>query len=706
KYVATGAPVAQSFEIGDVSSYTPVSVTFASVTTAGTLTAKTTSGDHSNIATSNIDPNSTANRYWTLSNTGIVFTTYDVTFTFVSGDVDLGSDPLQFVVGAFTGSWSYPTVGTRTATTTQATGVTIFGDFQLGQQFGGTYTSTGAGGNWNSISTWGGGQVPGLNADVVIATGTTVTIDVSTANLRSMTIQTGGILNGGGSFTLSFGADGGTDFDNSGTFTANNVTVRLNKNSQWAGSGTFNVKNIDFNSKTLTLAFSSANTIYLSGTGDPIINPGTLVPRTNSTIEYNGTSGQSISSSSTVNFHHLRITNSSVVTLQKSLTASNLTGNLTITSGGILNTSSGSTAFQITGTLGSILTVGANSTLNVGGAGVAASSFPTGFTTTSLDPASTVQYSNSSSASQTVSDSPSYGSILFSGSGTKSLGAGGFTISGDWTNNSTGGSLNTGTSTVTLTGTAKAIGGSATTIFATLNVNGSYTNNGTNTVNAGLGGSGTLTLAASATLNIGFTGSIGLSNLVASASGNTVNYQYSGSQTVKAMNYTNLTLSGSGTKTLSSGTTGVSGTLVVSAVTVDATTNSSTVDFNGGGNQTAAATTYYNLTFSNAGTKFFPSGTTYLAGSLAVTGSASADATTNLSTIEFNGTGAQSVAGITYYSLTFTNAGLKTIGAPTIVNAGILVNAGANVLVTSTLQVTGDLINDGIFTNDGTITVN
>ena len=352
------------------------------------------------------------------------------------------------------------------------------------------------------------------------------------------------------------------------------------------------------------------------------------------------------------------------------------------------------------------MTVGANSTLNVGGAGVAASSFPTGFTTTSLDPASTVQYSNSSSASQTVSDSPSYGSILFSGSGTKSLGAGGFTISGDWTNNSTGGSLNTGTSTVTLTGTAKAIGGSATTIFATLNVNGSYTNNGTNTVNAGLGGSGTLTLAASATLNIGFTGSIGLSNLVASASGNTVNYQYSGSQTVKAMNYTNLTLSGSGTKTLSSGTTGVSGTLVVSAVTVDATTNSSTVDFNGGGNQTAAATTYYNLTFSNAGTKFFPSGTTYLAGSLAVTGSASADATTNLSTIEFNGTGAQSVAGITYYSLTFTNAGLKTIGAPTIVNAGILVNAGANVLVTSTLQVTGDLINDGIFTNDGTITVN
>ncbi|MBI3586262.1 MAG: hypothetical protein HY088_03930, partial [Ignavibacteriales bacterium] len=399
------------------------------------------------------------------------------------------------------------------------------------------------------------------------------------------------------------------------------------------------------------------------------------------------------------------ITNSAVVTLQKNITATNLTGNLTITSGGILNTANGSQSFDITGASGAALTVDANSTLNIGGGGTTASSFPTGFSTITLNTGSTIQYSNSSSATQTVSATPSYANILFSGSGTKSLGSGSFSVAGDWTNNSTGGSLSAGTSTVTLTGTGKNIGGTAATTFATLNVNGTYTNNSTSTVNTALGGSGTLTQAASATLNLNFGGSLGITSLVATASGNTVNHQFSGAQTVRAMNYTNLTLSGSGTKTLSSGTTGVSGIFTVSGVTVDATTNSSTVDYNGSGSQTIAAIAYMNLSLSNAGTKTFISGTTQIAGNLTVSG-ATADATTNLTTIDYNGISAQSVAGITYYNLSFTNAGLKTVGASTTVNSNITINSGANVYVsgTGTLLLSGDISNDGVLTNDGVIT--
>ena len=133
KNITTGA-TNKTFEVGGPSNYTPVTVAFASVTTAGDLTASVVSGDHANIGTSTISPTKSVNRNWTLTNSGIVFTNYDATFTFVAGDVDAGASTNAFIVGKYSGgSWTYPTVGTKTATTTQATGVTAFSDFQIGE---------------------------------------------------------------------------------------------------------------------------------------------------------------------------------------------------------------------------------------------------------------------------------------------------------------------------------------------------------------------------------------------------------------------------------------------------------------------------------------------------------------------------------------------------------------------------------------------
>jgi len=135
KNVATGSSVSRTFEVGTASGYNPVAVTFASVSTAGNLIAKATSGDHPSIGSSTIDATKSVNVYWSLTNSGIVFTTYGATFNFNNpSDIDAGANTANFIVGKYSGtSWSYPTVGTKTTTSTPATGMTSFGDFAVGE---------------------------------------------------------------------------------------------------------------------------------------------------------------------------------------------------------------------------------------------------------------------------------------------------------------------------------------------------------------------------------------------------------------------------------------------------------------------------------------------------------------------------------------------------------------------------------------------
>ena len=103
KYIATGA-TSRTFEIGDASNYTPVDISFASVSVAGNLIAKTIAGDHGNIGTSAINSTKSVNRYWSLTNSGITFSNYNATFTFVAGDVDGGANTASFIVARYEGA--------------------------------------------------------------------------------------------------------------------------------------------------------------------------------------------------------------------------------------------------------------------------------------------------------------------------------------------------------------------------------------------------------------------------------------------------------------------------------------------------------------------------------------------------------------------------------------------------------------------------
>ena len=56
----TGAGQSFTYPIGNASEYAPFSLASMNVTAAGTLAAKTTAGDHPNIATSGIDSTRTS----------------------------------------------------------------------------------------------------------------------------------------------------------------------------------------------------------------------------------------------------------------------------------------------------------------------------------------------------------------------------------------------------------------------------------------------------------------------------------------------------------------------------------------------------------------------------------------------------------------------------------------------------------------------
>ncbi|MBS4028932.1 MAG: InlB B-repeat-containing protein [Ignavibacteriales bacterium] len=151
KPVTTGSP-SVTFEVGDANTYSPAQVSFGTVSTAGTLTAKATGGDHPNLSTSNINSFRSLNRYWTIANTGVVFDAANLVYNFTSSDVDANSVANDFIIAKYDSpNWTYPTKGTQSATSIEATGITSFSDFAFGQLLA-TYTIVATAGENGSVS--------------------------------------------------------------------------------------------------------------------------------------------------------------------------------------------------------------------------------------------------------------------------------------------------------------------------------------------------------------------------------------------------------------------------------------------------------------------------------------------------------------------------------------------------------------------------
>jgi autotransporter-associated beta strand protein len=230
-----------TFDIGDATNYTPATITFAAnPTAAGSLTASVTSGAHPNLATisSGLSTTKYVNRYWTITNSGTTFGSYNGAFTYVSGDLVGSPTAANLKVGKYDAAWSYPTASTATGTTvtTSGTAFTGFSSFALAD---GSVPVVSAGTGSNTYGTAGSFQIVATN---------------SPSGYTATTLPTGMTLNStSGLITVAATTAAG----------AYNITINA---SNAVGSGSSQTLTYNVNAKALTITGVTANNKPYDGT--------------------------------------------------------------------------------------------------------------------------------------------------------------------------------------------------------------------------------------------------------------------------------------------------------------------------------------------------------------------------------------------------------------------------------------------------------
>ncbi len=294
KNIPTGTN-SRTFEIGDSSNYTPVTLDYTGVTGAGNVIAYTTAGDHPQISSSDIDSSYSVNRNYTLSNSGVTGGSYDATFTFVSGDVDSGAVTGAFGVSRYAAStWTSATVSTRTSTTTKATGLTGYGDFQLGETAT-TWTAGASTTDWATSGNWSKG-VPSASTNAVIPSASLYPEISATAAANRMSVASGASVTVKSGYNLTVTAT----IANSGTITVeNNANLKQTNNVSNTGSGTAVVKR---DTATLMRQDYVLWSSPVDGQQLQAFSPQTLSTRFYTFDGSAGTAGQYVATSATGNF--------------------------------------------------------------------------------------------------------------------------------------------------------------------------------------------------------------------------------------------------------------------------------------------------------------------------------------------------------------------------------------------------------------------
>jgi len=426
-----------------------------------------------------------------------------------------------------------------------------------------------------------------------------------------------------------------------GVFTHTSGTITIGGSLATLNANASNTSTYTMGASSPVLNLTGATPFSISGTGTST----TTLNGTGSVVNYAGSSSQTARGTTYIT---MNVNNTAGVTLGAAATITTLNiGN--VTSNSIFNDG----GFTITPGVSSVLNL-TSGTYNLGSAGTG-NALPA-WGTLNISAGTTIGYV--SGVSQTVSTTPSYKNLTLSGAGAKNI-ATATTLTVSEGLSVTGG-------TFTLTGTAIA------------NITGNITTSSTGSITMG---SGTLSLTGSWDPSVSLTAGTG-----------TINYNGTGAQTIAALNYNNLTVSGARTGlppvTFASGTIGVSSTFTFSATGFNGTTfTGNTFNFNGTGAQTIAAINYNNLTISGARTGSptitFSSGTVGIAGTFTNSATGVGSFSAASTTFDYNGSGAQTIIPFSYTNLTLsgTRSGSPavTLGSGTINVSGTFTNSATGV---------------------------
>ena len=192
--------------------------------------------------------------------------------------------------------------------------------------------------------------------------------------------------------------------------------------------------------------------------------------------------------------------------------------------------------------------------------------------------------------------------------------------------------------------------------------------------------------------------------------GSIFDYNGTGAQTIAAFNYNNLLIRGARTTNnitfASSGTVGIAGALATTATFTSGgyVTTGSTINYNGAGVQTVNAFWYNNLSISGARTTnnvtLASSDTIRVASTFSPTAAfASGAYVTTGSTVNFNGSGAQSIPSFRFNNLQTATGGTKTAGGALVIYGNMIVGASSTFDASSTIYTLyANWINNGTFT--------
>ena len=136
----------------------------------------------------------------------------------------------------------------------------------------GTITSVSTGGLWSDPASWVGGVVPGAGDDVIIANGTSVTVDANITCL-SISIESGATLTVNNAVTLQVT----TDWNNDGTFTAGTSgTVEFSGTSNSTITGTTTFEELIINKGNLSSTLNINGNTTVSSGGSLTLNSGLI----------------------------------------------------------------------------------------------------------------------------------------------------------------------------------------------------------------------------------------------------------------------------------------------------------------------------------------------------------------------------------------------------------------------------------------------